>query len=210
MKETLKTMKEMLVGQTQAQVANLQCANYEELGAAIDMIKDLEEALYYCAVVEAMEKPEEEKYMRQPVENNSYYYTERYMPMYDDPYYRDMDRREGKMYYSGRSNGNSNSNGMSSSNNSSSSGSSNGSMNYNEYPMYMRDSREGRSPMSRRNYMESKNTHQDKSKQLKDLETYMQELTSDMTEMISGASPEEKQLLQKKLTTLSQKIEQMN
>ena len=64
--------------------------------------------------------------------------------------------------------------------------------------------------MSRRNYMESKNTHQDKSKQLKDLETYMQELTSDMTEMISGASPEEKQLLQKKLTTLSQKIEQMN
>lgn len=210
MKETLKTMKEMLVGQTQAQVANLQCANYEELGAAIDMIKDLEEALYYCAVVEAMEKPEEEKYMRQPVENNSYYYTERYMPMYDDPYYRDMDRREGKMYYSGGSNGNSNSNGMSSSNNSSSSGSSNGSMNYNEYPMYMRDSREGRSPMSRRNYMESKNTHQDKSKQLKDLENYMQELTSDMTEMISGASPEEKQLLQKKLTTLSQKIEQMN
>ena len=77
-----------------------------------------------------------------------------------------------------------------------------------EYPMeMMRDSREGRSPMSRRNYMESKETHQDKSKQLKDLENYMQELTTDMTEMIKGASPEEKQLLQKKLSTLSQKIE---
>lgn len=210
MKETLKTMKEMLISQTQPQIANLQCADYRELGEAIDMIKDLEEALYYCTVIEAMEKPEEEKYMRQPIENNSYYYTERYMPMYDDPYYRDMDRREGKMYYSGGSNGNSGSSGMSSSNGSSSSGSSNGSMNYNEYPMYMRDSREGRSPMSRRNYMESKNMHQDKSKQLKDLENYMQELTSDMTEMISGASPEEKQLLQKKLSTLSQKIEQMN
>lgn len=210
MKETLKTMKEMLISQTQPQIANLQCADYRELGEAIDMIKDLEEALYYCTVIEAMEKPEEEKYMRQPVENNSYYYTERYMPMYDDPYYRDMDRREGKMYYSGGSNGNGSSSGMSSSNGSSSSGSSNGSMNYSEYPMYMRDSREGRSPMSRRNYMESKNMHQDKSKQLKDLENYMQELTSDMTEMISGASPEEKQLLQKKLTTLSQKIEQMN
>ena len=38
----------------------------------------------------------------------------------------------------------------------------------------------------------------------------MQELTNDITEMINGSSPEEKQLLQKKLTTLSQKIEQMN
>ena len=37
----------------------------------------------------------------------------------------------------------------------------------------------------------------------------MQELTTDISEMIDGASPEEKQLLQKKLTTLSQKIEQM-
>lgn len=73
----------------------------------------------------------------------------------------------------------------------------------------MRDSREGRSPMSRRYYMESKSTHQDKAKQLKDLENYMQELTTDVTEMIDGASPEEKQLLQKKLATLSAKIEQM-
>ena len=44
-------------------------------------------------------------------------------------------------------------------------------------------------------YMESKELHQDKAKQLKDLETYMNELTNDMTEMIKGTSPEEKQLL---------------
>lgn len=199
MKETLKTMKEMLVGQTQAQIANLQCADYKELGEAVDMIKDLEEAIYYCTIVESMEGSgkEEEKYRMIPSENNTYYYTERYMP---SEYYRDMDRPYGRMYYDG---GNS-----SPSSNSNTSG---GHMNYREYPMeMMRDSREGRSPMSRRMYMESKEMHQDKSKQLKDLENYMGELTNDMTEMIKGASPEEKQLLQKKLVALSQKLEQMN
>ena len=75
MKETLKSMKEMLIGQTQAQIANLQCADYEELGAAVDMIKDLEEALYYCTIIEAMEGKDKEE--QPPIErNNTYYYTE--------------------------------------------------------------------------------------------------------------------------------------
>lgn len=203
MKETLKNMKNTLIHATQAQITNLECADYHELGEAIDMIKDLEEALYYCAVIEAMEKPEEEKYMRQIPAENNYYYTERYMPMYDDWSYRDMDRYQGKMYYG---NGNNSNSGTSTS----STSTSGNSMNYTEVPMHMRDSREGRSPMSRRYYMESKTQHSDKSKQLKNLETYMQELTSDIAEMITGSSSEEKQLLQKKLTALSQKIEQMN
>ena len=169
MKETLKSMKEMLVGQTQAQIANLQCADYEELGAAVDMIKDLEEALYYCTIIEAMEGKDKEQ--DQPIErNNTYYYTEKYMPMRDDMGYRDIDRPYGRMYYPG-GNGSSMSGNNSSSSDSSSNGG-NSTMNYREYPMMdgMRDSREGRSPMSRRYYMESKATHQDKSKQLKDLE----------------------------------------
>lgn len=206
MKEALKTMKETLAHQTQAQIANLQCADYEELGAAIDMIKDLEEALYYCTVVEAMEKPTEELQRG----NNTYYYTERYMPMPNETYYRDIDRGYGKMYYGDNmssTSGNSNKSGSSTSNYQSGEEMPNSSY---EYPMPMRDMREGRSPVSRRMYMESKSSHQDKSKQLKELETYMQELTSDITEMINGASPEEKQLLQKKLQTLSTKIEQMN
>jgi hypothetical protein len=167
------------------------------------MIKDLEEALYYCTIIEAMEGKDKES---EPIErNNTYYYTEKYMPMRDDMGYRDMDRQYGRMYYPDGIGSNS------SGNSSSNSGSSNSTMNYREYPMMesMRDSREGRSPMSRKYYMESKSTHQDKAKQLKDLENYMQELTSDITEMIDGASPEEKQLLQKKLATLSTKIEQM-
>ena len=210
MKETLKSMKEMLVSQTQPQIANLQCADYEELGAAVDMIKDLEEALYYCTIIEAMEGKDKEQ--GQPIErNNTYYYTEKYMPMRDDSIYRDIDRGYGRMYYPDGIGSNS-SNSSSSNNSNSNDGSGNGgTMNYREYPMMdsMRDAREGRSPMSRKYYMESKSTHQDKAKQLKDLENYMQELTSDITEMIDGASQEEKQLLQKKLATLSTKIEQM-
>lgn len=69
-----------------------------------------------------------------------------------------------------------------------------------------RDSREGRSPMSRRSYMESKEMHQDKTYQMKELENYMKELSSDITEMIADASPEEKQLLKQKMTTLMSKI----
>jgi len=131
------------------------------------------------------------------------------MPMRDDMSYRDMDRPYGRMYYSGGNGSSMSGNSSNSSGNSSNGG--NSTMNYREYPMMdgMRDSREGRSPMSRRYYMESKSMHQDKAKQLKDLENYMQELTTDVTEMIDGASPEEKQLLQKKLATLSTKIEQM-
>lgn len=206
MKETLKSMKESLVSQTYPQIMNLQCADYEELGAAVDMIKDLEEALYYCVIIEAMENQDKEK-EEYPVErNNTYYYTEKYMPMHDE-YYRDMDRPYGRMYYNGGGSGGNSSGGNGGSSSSSgfsgSGSSSGGGRNYSEYPMeMMRNSREGRSPMSRRMYMESKEMHQDKAKQLKDLETYMSELTNDMSEMIQGASPEEKQLLQKKLTVL--------
>ena len=205
MKETLKNMKHTLIAQTSPSVANLQCADYEELGAAIDMIKDLEEALYYCTIIEAMEEKPAAEEMRMAPANNTYYYTERYLPVYND-YYRDMDKeRYGRMYYNS---GNGQNQGGSA-NMSSSSGTS-GMQHYNEYPMEMiRDKREGRSPMSRRMYMESKEMHADKSKQLKDLENYMQELTSDISEMIKDASPEEKQLLQKKISALSMQVEQM-
>ena len=101
MKDILKSMKETLITQTQSQIANLKEANCEELGEAIDMIKDLEEALYYCTIVEAMEHKDEEK----PIANNYYYTESRYIPVYDDPsHYRDMDRPYGRMYYSGGGN----------------------------------------------------------------------------------------------------------
>lgn len=41
---------------------------------------------------------------------------------------------------------------------------------------------------------------------MKELEKYMQELSSDITEMIEEASPEEKQFLSSKISTLASKI----
>ncbi len=74
------------------------------------------------------------------------------------------------------------------------------------YPIELRDYREGRSPITRKNYMERKMHGGAKEAQMYELEKYMQELTSDITEMIEGASTEEKQMLQKKISALATKI----
>ena len=65
---------------------------------------------------------------------------------------------------------------------------------------------ESNSSRSRRNYMEGKVSHNDKIKQMQELENYVRELGQDLTEMIQDASPEEKQLLQQKIQTLATKI----
>lgn len=115
---------------------------------------------------------------------------------------RDMDREQGRMYYSGSS-------GSMSGNSSGSQGS--GRSYYNGDSSNQRDSREGRSGQSRRNYMETKemnkgNTPGEKQAKMKELENYTKELAEDVTEMISDASPEEKQMLKTKMQTLIQKI----
>ena len=59
--ENLKKMKECLVGMVESQVyGNIDKVDAQELGAAVDMIKDLAEAIYYCTITEAMEEGEEE------------------------------------------------------------------------------------------------------------------------------------------------------
>lgn len=243
--EQLKQMKETLVGCVQGQLTHLDSVDAKELGEAVDMIKDLSEAIYYCTITEAMEKKEEGgngNTMYYPV----MYYTERsgntdgrdnprggydrggrrnyedYNMMYHGgempypyypewEYYRDMDKMKGRMYYNGGNSGSSGS-GSNGSSGSSSSSSSNGSgtRNYSEREMpfgeMMRDRREGRSPQTRKMYMESKEMHKDKASQLQELEKYVQELTSDMVEMVEGASPEEKQLLSNRIATLATKI----
>jgi len=165
----------------------------EELGEAIDMIKDLEEAIYYCTVTEAMNNPKKEhnwemKKSDHHQENGDSRMYYGYPMMYSD---NGRDHRD-----------NGNSNGMPNSGNGTSS------TNYYDDPEG-RDYREGRSPMSRRMYMEAKHTGRDKATQLRELEKYMQELSQDITEMIADASPEEKQYLEKKITALASKIGQM-
>ena len=191
--EKLKWMKDSLICVVESQLCNLEEVDTGELGEAIDMIKDLEEAIYYCTVTEAMTNPKKEEMWEmkksdhhQESGDSRMYYG--YPMMYSD---------------SGRDHrGSGNSNGMPNSGNGTSS------TNYYDDPEE-RDYREGRSPMSRRMYMEAKHTGRDKATQLRELEKYMQELSQDITEMIADASPEEKQYLEKKITALASKIGQM-
>jgi hypothetical protein len=184
--EALKMMKEQLMSCVQGQLGDISKVDAHELGEAVDMIKDLAEAIYYCTITESMEKSEENK--SQGETNINYYTTPYYNKMYPD--YRDMERTGGYMYYpTGGSMGRS------------------GVSYYTEMPgMMSRDPREGRSPMRRRMYMEGKEMHKDTNSQLRELEAYLQELSTDITEMIKDASPEERSTLRQKMTTLASKI----
>jgi hypothetical protein len=162
----------------------------QELGEVVDMIKDLEEAEYYCAVVKAME--ESEKY-----EHKGMMYYEEY-PYREDTYWTHMPKYYGPYMSSkaGHQNGEGG-NGMSY-------------YTEQEMPYAFDDPREGKSYRSRRMYMEGKEMHKDKSAQLKELEKYAQELSQDVVEMIEDASPEERQYLGKKISALATKITQVN
>lgn len=190
-------------------IDNIEGQELVELGMWTDIIKDLvcydkdkkiieamdeaeesEEAMKYIEMYE--DYPERKGYRGQPRDSKGRYMSRRRMgyeePMrmmpemnreHDAEYYRDMDKMDGRMYYSG-------------------SGSQGGSQG--------RDSREGRSGQMRRSYIESKENGKDKGEKMKELENYMKELSTDVTEMISDASPEEKTMLRQKLQMLTQKI----
>lgn len=210
--EKLKWMKETLMRVVENQLCNLNEIDTEELGEAIDMIKDLEEAIYYCTVTEAMTDPHKEKEWgmkksehHQENEDNRMYYSGGYPMMYAN---NDRRRRADGTFYADENQSFMYSDGhVNSGNGTSNTNSSNG-RNYYDESMY-RDEREGRSYNSRKMYMEAKEMKKDKATQLRELEKYMQELSQDITEMIADASPEEKQYLEKKITTLASKVGQM-
>ena len=157
--ERLYRIKECLIAQVESQMGNLAEVDAKEMGEVIDMIKDIEEAIYYCTVTEAMTEKEYGGWKS----SDRMYYGERNMGMWSEPKH--------------------------------------------EYPVELKDHREGRSPKARRMYMESKEMRHSKSTKMHDLEQYMKELSSDITEMIDDASPEEKELLSNKLTHLAAKID---
>ena len=199
----------------------------KEMGEVADIIKDLCEAEYYAKISKAMDEAEygedydymgaydehERKgYRGQRRDSRGRYmsrrsYTEPMM-MHDDM--REKDYMDGRMYYGGSTGGNSSNMGGSSSG--MNSGSSNtGSRGYSEggqmSSRMQKDGREGRSGESRRGYMESKEMGKDKSEKMHELETYMKDLSEDVTEMIGGMSPEEKALMKNKMQTLMSKIQ---
>ena len=183
-----------------------------EMGQVTDMLKDLAEAMYYRTLTKAMDDsdPEEimEMFERYGDGGRRYYdhyrYADgRFAPKgrgtyrrgYDEPpyyhmtpemyrsmeNYRDMDRRDGRMYYS-------------------------------EPSMNSGVQTESRYDMAKRNYTESKelhrgNTPEDKEQKMKELEKYLREIGSDIAELISDASTEEKNLLKNRMQVIMQKIQ---
>lgn len=213
----------------------------EEYSKVIDMIKDLNEAEYKAVIVKSMKKAdeEEEEYNKELLrtlkdeygeEGGRRYYDEyrymrtgRYAPKgkgsyvgrrgYEEPPYwhrypgdmtdmdydsmermRDMDRlSRGRMYYTDMS----------------------GRMGMSDQPRggssTERDMREGRSGISRKHYMETKeqhktNTQQDKDAKMQSLDEYMKELSTDLTDMISDMTPEERSLMKSKMSILLTKM----
>lgn len=162
MKRRMECMEEALMCLVESQLSHLEDVDAQEMGEVIDMIKDLEEAKYYCAVTKAMEESEERE---------------------------EYGTRYGDWGWAG-----------------------------NMPPQHMEkdmghtwnNPKEGKSYHSRRMYMESKEMHQDKTMQMKELEKYAQELTQDIVEMVEDASPEERQYLSKKIAALANKITQVS
>lgn len=65
MMKRLCEMKNCLISAAQSQMSNLQNCDAEELGEVIDMIKDIEQAIYYCTITKAMkEKSDDEEPQR--------------------------------------------------------------------------------------------------------------------------------------------------
>lgn len=155
-----ETIREQLMAQVKCQMSNLACVDAHELGEVIDMIKDLEEAKYYCSITEAMEKASEEEIL---------YYTEKYPKNKASKYMTDTHMETA-----------------------------------------WDDDKIGRSPSARKAYLEAQQNHKDKTIQLKELDKYISDLSSDIVEMIENASNDERSYLERKISALATKIGQMN
>ncbi len=206
MKQRYEWIKETLLCAIESQLCDLSGVDAKELGEVVDMVKDLEEAMYYCAITKAMEESEENdeertmyyttsgKFRRTPMrKTNQWDHTPIEMREMSWDYDSRGDIRHPRtnaehMEHEVDPNGKHHENG--------------GGMNV--------DEKMGRSPMSRKMYMEGKESHKDKTTQMRELEKYVQELAQDIVEMVEEASPEEKQYLSKKISALSTKLAQTN
>lgn len=193
--EDLKTMKKTLMAAACGQMGDLANVDAHELGEVVDMIKDLEEACYYHTIVEAMEETDEygrKKYFREiPYYPNSMYDRDRYKT--DEPYrmYYHGDRAGIRMREDERWGGYDDAVGP-----------------YREtkIPTVKRDSREGRSGLSRKGYMEAKEGHLDKESKMKELERYMSDITQDVAELLTDLSQEERDMVRNKMAGLVNRI----
>lgn len=200
----------------------------EEMSKVAEIIKELAEAEYYSSVTKAMEEHDFEDedeieeegrkgYRGQPRDSKGRYMSRRgrrmgyeepiYMnDMYPMEHYRDMDRMDGKMYYTSGSMGTNSMGSQGQSSNSSSNMSGN-----RGYSDGGRGNSESRYDRAKRGYEETKSMHKDNSSEskqmkMKSLEDYMKSLAEDVTDMVNDMSQEEKSLMKQKMQVLMQKI----
>lgn len=81
-----------------------------------------------------------------------------------------------------------------------------GRMHYTEPTTATRDSREGKSGMMRRSYIEAKEMHKDKDTTMHELEKYLKGVSEDITDVIGSMTPEERSMLKSKMSTLVTKL----
>lgn len=205
----IECLTEKALGELDKGVENV---NAEEMGEAVDMIKDLCEAEYKAVIVKSMKKAdeEEEEYDKELLRTLKAEYGEEGGRRYYDEYrYKTTGRfaPKGKGSYVGR-------------------------RGYEEPPYYHmypeRDmdreygrmyyteptathTAESNYDRAKRMYTETKemhkaNTPEDKEHKMKSLDSYTKELASDITGMVADMSAEEKNLLRTKLSTLVSKI----
>lgn len=185
-----------------------ECINSKELGEAIDMIKDLAEANYYCKITEAMEKPENQYgvnydyrgrmgYM--PIDyrrNENEYPMEWYNPMPMTGVRYDMDSRMGYTGQVGGNMGNRNSSNYRSSNQS---GRNNSGMN--------RGNNMSRYGYTHDDYMMKmdmydKNDPEMKQKRKELINERIDEMSDMLTDTIDKMSPEEQAMWKNKLNKI--------
>lgn len=195
--------------------------NTDEMGKVTDMLKDLAEAMYYRTLTNIMEESDVEDALgmldRRFYDDYRYKTTGRYAPKgkgtyvgrrgYEEPPYmhmmnredlqdwdsmserermRDLDRASrGRMYYTETETMHKDGS--------------------------MRDSREGKAGMMRKGYMETKEMHkgttpQDKEANMHSLESYLKELSEDLTGLLADMTPEERQMAKTRITTLAAKM----
>lgn len=214
--ERIHKMIECLTEKTLCELdKGVENVNTEEMGEAVDMIKDLCEAEYKAVIVKSMKKAdeEEEEYNKELLralkdeygeEGGRRYYDEyryangRFAPKgrgirrgYTEPpyyhmpvnyndmeYMRDMDKSRGKMYYS--------------------------------EPIAPHVS-ESNYDRAKRHYTETKEMHkgvstEDKEHKMKALDTYIRELSGDISELLNDMTPDERNLLRTKMSNLASKL----
>lgn len=194
--ERLKSIKSTLVSLVETQLGDVEHTDAKELGEVVDMIKDLEEAMYYCAIVEAMEKSKEEGQEDISVRSRMGY-TDHFP--HGEYNWDTMDWRP-YFYYTQSGRGSANQYG------SSNSGSTSARMGYSEDGISNNQGGSGSGGQTA--YYGGPTYYYTESKpmSMNEVSKYLSELSDSLPHMMEKASPEDKKMIAEKLQQINTKV----